>query len=87
MRSDVSLSEYSRPTTKSIAFSSRFLIGGSSVSSNEAWRRWQVYIAGAAAGEQQAAGRAAKHDSYALDKISIRVSPKVGLMHSNDMPL
>lgn len=37
----------------------------------------QVYIIGAAADEQKAEGRAAKHDSYALDKISIRVSPKV----------
>ncbi|KAK9919093.1 hypothetical protein WJX75_009336 [Coccomyxa subellipsoidea] len=36
-----------------------------------------VYIIGAAADEQKAEGRAAKHDSYALDKISIRVSPKV----------
>ena len=27
--------------------------------------------------EQSAAGRASKYDSYALDKMSIRVSPKV----------
>ena len=37
----------------------------------------QVYITAAAAGEKEAAGNTAKHDSYALDKISIRVSPKV----------
>ena len=37
----------------------------------------QVYITAAAAGEKEAAGHAAKYDSYALDKISIRVSPKV----------
>jgi hypothetical protein len=36
-----------------------------------------VYVFGAAAEEQQAEGKAAKYDSYALDKISIRVSPKV----------
>ena len=36
-----------------------------------------MYITAAAAGEKEAAGNTAKHDSYALDKISIRVSPKV----------
>jgi hypothetical protein len=39
--------------------------------------RAQVYITAAAAGEREAAGHAAKYDSYALDKISIRVSPRV----------
>lgn len=37
----------------------------------------QVYVYGAAADEQKAQGKASKQDSYALDKISIRVSPKV----------
>ncbi len=36
----------------------------------------QVYLIGLAE-EQSAAGRASKYDSYALDKMSIRVSPKV----------
>ncbi len=36
----------------------------------------QVYLIGLAE-EQSATGRASKYDSYALDKMSIRVSPKV----------